>query len=278
MQDGLAGLNSAELIAANNSLNKLYADTTSGVAMPGGDCDYSLKGVGALYTAHWHGKRVHDALSVVMPLATELSKRPLSIVDVGAGTDATLWAWSLMATLSAKLSKPFPIHSWTRLDTSHEMLRQGDRLWARLQPALPLAGKVVNRQPGLVADWRASPAITSDSVLFGSYLFSRADAGNPTATGKAFADFLRNSAAYAAVLWTKSNKSSILASIQTQLKWRDVTPQSLYQCPLQGQMRNCLQLATSVFSAKGAAPDDQWPRRFNWGRAPSDAPALVLVR
>ncbi len=68
MQDGIAGLTGPQLAAANEALNELYADTSSAVALPGGDCDYSLRGVGPLYTGHWHGKRVHDGLSVLLPL------------------------------------------------------------------------------------------------------------------------------------------------------------------------------------------------------------------
>jgi hypothetical protein len=42
MESGLGGLSGAELEAANKSLNNLYADTSLGLALPGGDCDYSL--------------------------------------------------------------------------------------------------------------------------------------------------------------------------------------------------------------------------------------------
>lgn len=279
MQDGIAGLSAAELDAANRSVSNLYADTSWEVALPGGDCNYSLKGIGALYTGHWHGKRVHDGLSVLLPLRSFFSGRQIHVVDVGAGTGAALWAWTLIACYASKFGTPLPMLTWTSIDVSTDMLAQNDRLWARLCRVLPQAVQVVNRRAPLFGDWRNPPALPTGAVIVASYVFSRTESNDWAGTAKAMAAFVNNAQASAIAIWTKANKSAVLGRLRTLLAgWNDCTPGSLFHCPLHGQMRNCLSVARKTFAAVNLPFDAEWPRRFNWGRAPTDASLLAMAR
>jgi hypothetical protein len=76
IHDGLRVLDTSQLNAANTSINNLYASDFGGGWGPGVDCDYTLAGVGPLYTAHFHGKRVHDALSYLIRLLPALAAVP----------------------------------------------------------------------------------------------------------------------------------------------------------------------------------------------------------
>lgn len=279
MQDGMVGLSGPELDAANRSLSNLYADTSSGMALPGGDCDYSLKGIGPLYTGHWHGKRVHDGVSVLLPLRSALSARSLDVIDVGAGTGAALWAWTLIACFARGRGAPLPVHTWTSIDASTDMLAQGDRLWDRLRGVLPQAANVVKRRAPLCGDWRNPPALLAGDVVVGSYVFSRTDSDDPVGTAKAFAGFVNNARASTLAIWTKENKSAVLSELRTKLRlWKDHTPHQMFDCPLQGRMRKCLEVAGKKFAALNLPSDAEWSKRFNWGRAPTDASLLAMAR
>ena len=237
MQDGLVGLSGSELDAANKSLSTLYADTSSGTVLRGGDCDYSLKGMGPLYTGHWHGKRTHDGLSVILPLRSLLSGQPTNVVDIGAGTDAALWAWTLIACFADANRSPYPVHTWTSIDSSRDMIAQSNRLWASMCAVLPDAARVVNRQSALLGDWRKPPSLPANAIVVGSYLFSKTDADDSRRTAPAFAAFLKGIHAAAIVLWTTKNKRGVLDRIRTELIWwKNHTPQTLFDCPLQGTM------------------------------------------
>lgn len=276
---GLAGLNVAEFTAANKSLNNLYADTSSGVAIPGGDCDYSLKGIGQLYTAHWHGKRMHDALSVLVPLRALFSGRRSNVVEVGAGTGAALWAWTLLTCYAIQARTPLPVVSWTSLDSSADMLAQNERLWKFFSGRFLQTRKVVNRQTVQCANWRSPPSLPNKPAIVGSYVFSRLESSNATRTAKAFAAFVNSCGACAVVVWTKSNKSGVLNGLRNELQnWTDLTPQSLFACPLGGRMHKCLSVVSSTATALNVNPDPEWPKRFNWGKAPSDVSVLAMIR
>ena len=279
MQDGIAPLSGPELDGANKSLNNLYADTSSGWACAGGDCDYSLPGTGPLYTGHWHGKRVHDGLSVLLPLLPVLSARPVCVIDIGAGTGAALWAWTLLARCAQEWGSPLPVHSWYSIDCSQSMLKQSDRLWGKLCRVLPNAPELVNRQPAALCDWRNHPPLPTGALVVGSYLFARADLTNPAATAAAFVAFLTRLTASGVVLWTKPNKCAVQDGVKTQLVgWIDRTPLKLFDCALQGQMRKCLSVAQAKFVEVNLPRDPEWNKRLNWGCAPTKVARLAMTR
>ena len=279
MQEGLAGLSGPDLEAANQSINNLYFEKGPGKAFRERDCDYSLRGIGPLYTGHWHGKRVHEAIAILMPLRALLLDRPMNLIDVGAGTDAVLWAWTLIASFaSSQDSPPYPVHSWTSIDSSQEMIAQSDRLWTRLCAVLPEAERVVKRQPPLWADWRKSHSLPANAIVLGSYLFSKADADASRRTAPAFAAFLKNARAASVVLWTTKNKRGVLDRTRTELAgWWDVTPKTLFDCPLKGKMRKCLTVMEDAADSLSIAKDAQWDSRFNWGLAPLHTWLLAMT-
>lgn len=270
MQDGLTEVSAPDLEAANQSINNLYFEKGPGKVFRERDCDYSLPGIGPLYTGHWHGKRVHEALAILMPLRAILSGRPMNVIDVGAGTDAVLWAWTLIASFAkSQDSPPLPVHSWTSVDSSQEMIAQSNRLWTKLCALLPDAARVVKRQPPLWTDWRKPRSLPANAIVLGSYLFSKADADASRRTAPTFAAFLNKTHASAVVLWTTKNKRGVLDRTRTELAgWWDVAPPILFDCPLQGQMRKCLAVMEHAADTLGIERDVQWDSRFNWGLAP----------
>ncbi|MBC7855861.1 MAG: hypothetical protein IAF94_20730 [Pirellulaceae bacterium] len=112
----------------------------------------------------------------------------------------------------------------------------------------------------------------------GSYLFSQSDADDSRRTAPAFAAFLKGIQAAAIVLWTSKNKRGVLDRLRTELIWwKNHTPQTLFDCPLQGTMHKCLSVASKSFATLGLPSDDQWAMHFNWGRAPTTASLLALA-
>ncbi len=57
------------------------------------DCDYTSGAIGPAYTAYYHARKVHDAVFYLQALAQAVPSTPIrTIVDLGAGTGAVLWA------------------------------------------------------------------------------------------------------------------------------------------------------------------------------------------
>ena len=278
MQDGLAGLSGVDLEGANQSINNLYFEKGPGKLLRERDCDYSLTGIGPLYTGHWHGKRIHEAVAVLMPLRALLSGRSMNVMDVGAGTEAVLWAWCLIASFAKSHGSPLPVHSWTSIDSSKEMITQSDRLWSRLCEVLPDAARVVKRQPPLWTDWQKPRSLPANAVVLGSYLFSIADADASRRTAPAFAAFLKNVRATSVVLWTTKTKRGVLDRTRTELAdWWDITPKTFFACPLKGKMRVCLAALQDAADSLKIVKDAQWDSRFNWGLEPLHTWLLAMT-
>ena len=202
----------------------------------------------------------------------------MSVIDVGAGTDAVLWAWTLIASFANSQDSPLPVHSWTSVDSSREMIAQGDRLWARLCAVHPEAARVVKRQTPLWTDWRKPRSLPANATVLGSYLFSKSDAYASRRTAPAFAAFLKNARAASVILWTTKNKRGALDRTRTELAgWWDVTPQILFDCPLRGNMRRCLAVMEDAANSLSIAKDAQWESRFNWGLAPLHTWLLAMT-
>jgi hypothetical protein len=159
VREGLQGLDASTLNAANASLERIYAPGAGSSFARSGDCDYSLQGIGPLYTCHFHGKRIHDALSYLVRLKASIETGPRQVLDIGAGTGAVLWAWTLLACFARAEKTPLPVLSWASLDSSPEMVAQSNRLWDALCKALPAAASVVARQPPLCGDWKKPPVL-----------------------------------------------------------------------------------------------------------------------
>lgn len=279
--EGFRALNGQDLELANQSLNSLYADTSSGSPLPGGDCDYSLPGVGPLYTPHWHGKRVHDGLAVLTPLIDMLADKPLSVLDVGAGTGGALWAWALTCCYLSEEKITVPKHQWFSLDSSASMIDQSERLWEYFYKSIPKVTEVVDRQTPVCRDWRnAGTQLTADLIL-GSYVFSRNDADDAAKTAAAFVELLNKTGASRLAIWTRTNKSRVQDELRKLLSnWTDVSPQSknLFLCPLRGRMKSCLEATISRFKHYNLPIDQNWARRFNWGNSPTEAAVLAMRR
>jgi hypothetical protein len=279
IKDGLQGLDATNLNAANESLSKLYASDSGFGYGPGSDCDYSLKGVGSLYTGHWHGKRVHDSLAFLVALRSAFSMKPVHVLDIGAGTGAVLWAWTLLATFSREIGNPMPVHSWTSLDSSSEMLAQNKRLWERLCQVLPNANRVVARALTLCGDWRNHPTLPSNGTIIGSFLFSRHDLSNPVETSKIFADFVSKSAASVVMLSTRPNKRAVLDRLKTRLAgWTETEAPALFTSSLKGELRACQIAVKEAFARHTVACEAKTLGKFHWGGAASNACLLWMVR
>ena len=277
-EEGFVGLNAQQLDAANKSLSNLYADTSAGIPLSGGDCDYSLKGVGPLYTGHYHGKRVHDALAVLTACRSYFLNEPYRILDVGSGTGAVLWAWALIAVFSEKCGFTPPKHTWLSIDSSQEMTDHNSRLWSQFVAVFPGVEKLVQRETPLVVDWR-SQSVPSADIVLGSYLFSRRESDDSTRTAREFADFLQRTGAFGILIWIKPTKRKTFDSLRNELKsWTNSDPPTLYKCPLRGRMQACLEIAKKTFTARKLPVDDAWDRHFNWGKAPTDVDVCLMGR
>ncbi|MBO0697501.1 MAG: hypothetical protein J2P46_03840 [Zavarzinella sp.] len=280
IREGLKGLGAMELNAANASVTNLYASDFGGGYGPGSDCDYSLKGVGPLYAGHWHGKRIHDSLSFLVPLRGVLSGQPLQIVDVGAGTGALLWAWVLIASFSREVGSPLPNHTWTSLDSSSEMLGQGERLWTSLCKVLPAARQVVTSRPPVCGDWRTPPALPRADMVIGSFLLSRRDLGDPARTAKDLEAFLNRVSASAFLTWTKDNKSAVLDHLKKLFSgWKDAQISDLFKSPLSGPLRACRSAVQEALARSGAICEpESLEKQIIWGGATTKAYLLWMMR
>jgi hypothetical protein len=271
--EGLSGLSPLDLNRPDVSLRRLYKKSSSV-----GDCDYDLKGIAALYTGHWQGKRVHDALQILVPLVPRLARRKWSIVELGAGTGAVLWAWTLIACFAHEKGTPLPIHTWTSLDASQEMATQSNRLWKSLCESLPLASRVVDRKPPIVDDWRNLPAVPRKGIVISSYLFSWEEADDPEATAASMTTFVHHSHAFAILFWTKASKSPILKGVESRLEsWTTISP-SLFRSPLKGAMSACEAAAREAFRRIGVSASKTAFEDFHWGGASTDASLLLMTR
>lgn len=203
------------------------------------------------------------------------------MVDLGTGTGAVLWAWTLISCFARENKTPLPVLSWTSLDSSSEMLAQNERLWSKLCEVLPEPSRVVTRHPPQRADWRNPPAISAGATFVGSYLFSRQEASSPAAatTAGGFAALVNNTSAAAILIWVKQNKSAILEGIRQRLAtWKDESPQPPFESYLQGGLARCQGTLQQVFSHHGVPCDTSLLKKLHWGGAPPNALVLRLVR
>lgn len=282
IDEGLRGLDAARLAAANASINNLYASDYGGGWGPGIDCNYSLAGVGPLYTAHFHGKRVHDCLSYLVRLTPALAGGPTQVIDLGAGTGAALWAWTLICCFARETNNPLPVLTWTSLDSSPEMVAQDNRLWSKLCEVLPEASSVVVRHPPRHADWRNPPAVPAGATVVGSYLFSRHESSNPAAVATAgeFAALVNRISAAAILIWVKENKRAVLDGIRQRFAtWKDVSPRPPFETYLKGDLAKCQEALKQAFGQHGLPCDTHLlKKQLHWGGARPNALVLWLVR
>lgn len=265
-------LSADQIKRADDECERLHEDI-------GGDCDYETRGVGAMYIGRWHGKRVHDALTVVTRYDAALRDRDLVIVDIGCGTGAVLWAYALLACYEQESGARSQPRRILLCDSSDEMLKAAEQLYQSLKQFMhkfPLQDMIkckIERH-----DWREINILNAGikCCLTGSYLFSRTDATYSADIADTVRQMLsRNKQIEAAILWGSVGKQRVLHEIEKALPdWAPIAAANEYVCELSGQMKDTLKRAQSEYrKALGADLDlggkriQDWCKKYNWGAA-----------
>lgn len=156
------------------------------------DACYDRPSTGWAYAAWYHGRRVHDALRLLAPVVARRTGT-LAVVDLGAGTGATLWALTALVAAAARASVPLPRLHVVAVDASEPMVTAAEALWDHLRRSQPFADAALAVDARFeLASWTDLPSLALPAAdarwLVGGYLFDESDRRRGRALGELLVD------------------------------------------------------------------------------------------
>jgi hypothetical protein len=246
------------------------------------DCDYSNEGVEVAYAAAFHAKRIHDAMAHLPFLAESMRSAPGGVLEIGSGTGAVLWTWTLgnLALREAgHANKTSTVHAWTCVESSQAMLGLATLLRNRLDAKTDHTGQHIQMCPSIISTWQDFAGLplplARECFVIASYPFGRNEAQSMP---QDWLNLLTRISATGFAVWTRSAKTQYLASIQMlcqQAGWTVQVPGSKlhpWRSGLYGELSTC---AKTMRDALGR--DHPILPKMTWGGAPSDAQLLWMT-
>lgn len=179
----------------------------------GGDCCYDRPSIGPTYASWYHGRRMQDMLRLLRAWLEERDEDGWSLLDLGAGTGATLWALGLLVAGFHRAGESLPRLQVHAIDSSDFMLAEAERMWAlHFCRAYPEARHRIDVS-FRVETWVRTAAACRDRVrIVASYLFDHSDRGRVPEIARALQDVADRHRARRVLLLGASRKSDLLAA------------------------------------------------------------------
>lgn len=145
----------------------------------GDDCHYDRPAIGVQYALWYHPQRTADLVRLLLPLIEDRvrSGRPLHLIDLGAGTGATVTAARVAAARAAATGSQVPPLRIEALESSPFMLDMFRAIDAQMQELLPGAEiDVTTHQRSWFSPKVSASTIALDEPhIVASYTFDHSD-------------------------------------------------------------------------------------------------------
>lgn len=142
-----------------------------------GDCCYDRPSIGPTYALWYHGRRTQDMLRVLRRWCDETDTEEWSVIDLGSGTGATIWALALLAVGLHRCGQKPPRVQVHAIDSSPFMLSFAERMWVlHFQSAYPESRQFLDVTFRTDTWVRVSVACRQRARICAGYLFDHSDA------------------------------------------------------------------------------------------------------
>lgn len=186
----------------------------------GGDCCYDRPSIGPTYSIWYHARRTHDMIRLVRPWFDAPQEDQWSIIDLGSGTGATIWALGLIAVGMHRCgAKSVPCIEVICVDSSPFMIEHAKRLWtSHFLSLYPEALQFVSVE--FVCDtWtHVSTACRARPRIVAGYLFDHSDADRVPEIARSLVAVADRHSAGQAILVGASSKAQLLTLASGEFK------------------------------------------------------------
>jgi DNA helicase II / ATP-dependent DNA helicase PcrA len=180
------------------------------------DCCYDRPSVGLNYALWYHARRTQDMLRLA--LRSWEARPPGEILDLGAGTGATLWALAF----AIRAGLPIDRVRVVSLDGSPPMLHAAEHMWGWLGAQPEMASAVDRIEVEFSCRSWTQPGVSLESPdVIAGYLFDDSDQGRLKEVVEAFHRVAEHYAAPRVHVISSNAKKNLLAQVAAHLCERD---------------------------------------------------------